>query len=110
MSKKILDLLPGLALAVVIAIVARFLENMLPIHLIGASVIALFIGMLINHFYKSDKLKPGLKFTFKKILFIVLRKKDSTLHSTKQRTHFTISFVKYDILYFVISIVYNKFY
>ena len=51
MSKKILDLLPGLALAVVIAIVARFLENLLPIHLIGASVIALFIGMLINHYY-----------------------------------------------------------
>ena len=68
MSKKILDLLPGLALAVVIAIVARFLENMLPIHLIGASVIALFIGMLLNHYYKSDKLKPGLKFTSKKIL------------------------------------------
>ena len=68
MSKKILDLLPGLALAVVIAIVARFLENMLPIHLIGASVIALFIGMLINHYYNSDKIKPGLKFTSKKIL------------------------------------------
>ena len=68
MSKKILDLLPGLALAVVIAIVARFLENLLPIHLIGASVIALFIGMLINHYYKSDKLKPGLKITSKKIL------------------------------------------
>lgn len=68
MSKKILDLLPGLALAVVIAIVARFLENLLPIHLIGASVIALFIGMLINHYYKSDKLKLGLKFTSKKIL------------------------------------------
>ena len=54
MSKKILDLLPGLALAVVIAIVARFLENLLPIHLIGASVIALFIvfyKLILSLFY-----------------------------------------------------------
>ena len=41
----------------------------MPIHLIGASVIALFIGMIINHFWKpNDTFSAGLKFTSKKIL------------------------------------------
>ena len=67
--KTILKMLPGLALAAVIATVSTFIENLLPIHLIGAAVIAMFIGMIINHFLKStDKLEPGLKFTSKKIL------------------------------------------
>lgn len=45
------------------------IEELLPIHLIGASVIALFIGMLINRFRKPvDIFSPGLKFTSGKIL------------------------------------------
>ena len=59
---------PGIAIAFVIAIVAKFLENLLPIHLIGASVIALFIGMAIHSRIDIHSLKPGLKFTSKKIL------------------------------------------
>ena len=39
------------------------------LHLIGASVIAMFIGMIVNRFYApNDKTKPGIKFTSKKIL------------------------------------------
>ena len=62
-------LVPGFALALVIAALAKLIEGMLPIHLIGASVIALFIGMLINHFRKpTETFTPGLRFTSKRIL------------------------------------------
>ena len=67
--KKLMSYLPGFALALAIAAVAKFLEGLLPIHLIGASVIALFLGMIVNHFHKPGKtLKPGLAFTSKKVL------------------------------------------
>ena len=62
-------LLPGFGVALVIAAVAKWIEGLLPIHLIGASVIALFIGMIINHFVKPSALiVGGLKFTSKKVL------------------------------------------
>ena len=67
--KKVMELLPGFAMALVIAAAAKIIEGLLPIHLIGASVIALFIGMLINKVKKpSDAVKKGLKFTSKKVL------------------------------------------
>ncbi len=67
--KKITALLPGFALALGIAAAARLLEGLLPVHLIGASVIALFIGMIINGLWKPAELfSEGLKFTSKKIL------------------------------------------
>lgn len=67
--KKAGKIVPGFVLAIVIAAIAKFLESLLPIHLIGASVIALFIGMIINAFWKPTKLfAVGLKFTSKKIL------------------------------------------
>ena len=67
--KKYTAVLPGFGLAVVIAAFAKFLESLLPVHLIGASVIALFLGMVINNFHRPGKqLSVGLKFTSKKIL------------------------------------------
>lgn len=67
--EKAVKLLPGFALALAIAAIAKLLESLLPIHLIGASVIALFIGMIINYFWKPVELfSSGLKFTSKKIL------------------------------------------
>jgi uncharacterized integral membrane protein (TIGR00698 family) len=67
--KSTLGLIPGLVMALCIAAVAKWLESLLPIHLIGASVIALFIGMIINNFWKPNKLvAKGLKFTSKKVL------------------------------------------
>lgn len=61
--------LPGVAVALVIAAIAKVLEELLPIHLIGASVIALFLGMIINHFVRPSALiAGGLKFTSKKVL------------------------------------------
>lgn len=59
---------PGIVASLGIALLSKWLESLLPIHLIGASVIALFIGMIINHFWHPDYLKVGLAFTSKKIL------------------------------------------
>ena len=78
---KIVKLVPGIASALVIAVIAWYLAK-IPVGVvnadgsvntvgsyIGSSVIALFIGMLINHFIGANpKLAPGLKFTSKKIL------------------------------------------
>lgn len=67
--KKYAEYLPGIALALFIAAVARFLESLLPIHIIGASVIALFIGMIINGFWQpAGMMAKGIVFTSKKLL------------------------------------------
>ena len=67
--KENLSVIPGFLIALLIAAAAKWLESLLPIHLIGASVIALFIGMIINQIKKPNKMiSTGLKFTSKKIL------------------------------------------
>ena len=67
--KQYVSHLPGVALALVIAALAKFIESLLPIHLIGAAVIAMFIGMGINALWQPTKtFTPGLKFTSKKLL------------------------------------------
>ncbi len=60
--------IPGIAISFAIAAVAKFLEALLPVHLIGASVIALFIGTFINLCWHPKCLAAGLKFTSKKLL------------------------------------------
>ena len=57
---------PGFALALIIALLAKGIEALLPFDVIGASVIAMFIGMLINGYRKPGKTTaPGVKFTAK---------------------------------------------
>ena len=71
--KNTVKLVPGFLMALAIAAAAKFIEGLLPIHLIGASVIALFIGMIINHFWKPTQLfSSGLSFTSKKILKLAI--------------------------------------
>ena len=66
---KIIKLFPGIILSVAIAAVACFIESLLPIHVVGSAVIAMFIGMLINYFLRSTKIfSSGIKFTSKKVL------------------------------------------
>ena len=66
---KIIKLCPGLLLSVAIAAVATLIESLLPIHLIGGAVIAMFLGMVLNHFIGGNKLiSSGVKFTSKKLL------------------------------------------
>ena len=66
---KTLKLFPGILLSVAVASLAWSIEKLLPIHVIGGAVIAMFIGMTINHFIgKNEILASGIKFTSKKIL------------------------------------------
>lgn len=66
---KILKTIPGILLAACIAFLACWIESLLPIHLIGSAVIAMFIGMFLNQYIKNTKIfASGLKFTSKKIL------------------------------------------
>lgn len=69
---KVKKMLPGVGLALAVAVAAKLLEgleNKAGINVIGASVIALFIGMAVNAVHKPDSVTaPGIKFTSKKIL------------------------------------------
>lgn len=66
---KIIRTLPGIGLSTAIAVIALWLEGLLPIHIIGASVIAIFIGMTLNYFFRrTDVFNSGARFTSKKIL------------------------------------------
>ena len=67
--KKIISYLPGFGVSIFIALVATILADHLPIHLVSASVIALFIGIGINSIHKPGEIiAPGMKFTSKRIL------------------------------------------
>ena len=71
-AKSVINILPGLITTLVIATIAVFIENVLPIHLIGSSVIALFIGIILNNFWKPSYLNPGLKFSSKILLKVAI--------------------------------------
>ena len=71
--KEFYQCIPGVLLALAVALAAVFLEALLPIHLVGASVIALFLGMMINHFWKPASIvNEGLTFTSKKVLRLAI--------------------------------------
>ena len=58
----------GVAICFAVAAVAVCLEGIIPEGYIGASIIALFMGTIINSFFHPAWLKPALKFTSKRIL------------------------------------------
>lgn len=62
--------LPGIGLAFLVALVARFIENILPVDFIGATVIAILLGIIINNIHPIEKttLDSGVKFTSKRVL------------------------------------------
>ena len=64
-------ILPGLLLSLAIAVIATMLNQY--VHLIGASVFALLLGMFINFFMKdTKKYKDGITFTSKKLLKVAI--------------------------------------
>jgi uncharacterized integral membrane protein (TIGR00698 family) len=70
---KALKIFPGMILSLLVATLACFIESLLPVHLIGSAVIAMFIGMTLNHFLKKTGIfAAGLKFTSKKILKVAI--------------------------------------
>ena len=70
--QSVVKFAPGVIASVILASVAKYIESILPIHIIGASVIALLSGMIINSFWKPSCLKAGLKFTSKKVLKLAI--------------------------------------
>ena len=58
----------GLIICFSVAAFAVALERLVPGDLLGASIIALFTGTIINSFFHPDWMKAPLKFTSKKIL------------------------------------------
>lgn len=67
--KEWINFLPGICISFAIAFIAKLIADNLPIHLISASVIAMFIGMIINAIRKPGKYTAsGIKFTSKKLL------------------------------------------
>ena len=58
----------GVAICFAVAGLSVFIENLIPGELLGASIIALFMGTIINSFFHPAWMKPALKFTSKKVL------------------------------------------
>ena len=58
----------GVAICFAVAGASILLEHMVPGGLLGASIIALFMGTLINSFFHPHWIKPALKFSSKKLL------------------------------------------
>ena len=67
-AKENLLFLLGIAICFTVAGLSVLLEELIPGGLLGASIIALFMGTIINSFFHPAWLKPALKFTSKKIL------------------------------------------
>ena len=58
----------GIVICFAVAGLSVLVEKLIPGDLLGASIIALFMGTIINSFFHPDWMKPALKFTSKKIL------------------------------------------
>ena len=66
---KFVKYFPGIILSALIAAFAMWLESLLPVHLIGSAVIAMFIGMIFNRVVsKTNTFASGIRFTSKKLL------------------------------------------
>ena len=62
----------GVAICFAVAAVSVLLEDLIPGGLLGASIIALFMGTIINSFFHPTWIKPALKFTSKRILKVAI--------------------------------------
>ena len=67
-TKERLLYLLGVAICFAVAGISVFLEELIPGGLLGASIIALFMGTIINSFFHPAWMKPALKFTSKRVL------------------------------------------
>ena len=67
-TKERLLFLLGVAICFAVARLSVLLEKLIPGELLGASIIALFMGTIVNSFFHPKWIQPALKFTSKKIL------------------------------------------
>ena len=66
--KKYCPLVLGVLICFAVAALSVLLERLIPGELLGASIIALFMGTIVNSFFHPVWIKPALKFVSKKIL------------------------------------------
>ena len=62
----------GVAICFAVAGLSVWIEKLIPGELLGASIIALFMGTIINSFFHPKWIKPALKFSSKKILKLAI--------------------------------------
>ena len=62
----------GVTICFAVAALSVLAEKMIPGELLGASIIALFMGTIINSFFHPAWMKPALKFTSKKVLKVAI--------------------------------------
>lgn len=62
----------GIAICFAVAALSVFIEKLIPGEILGASIIALFMGTIINSFFHPAWIKPALKFTSKRILKVAI--------------------------------------
>ena len=67
-TKERLFFLLGLAICFAVAGLSVLAERLIPGELLGASIIALFTGTIINSFFHPKWMAPALKFASKKVL------------------------------------------
>ena len=67
-TKDHLMFLLGIAICFAVAGTSVLLERLIPGELLGASIIALFMGTIINSFFHPAWIGPSLKFVSKKVL------------------------------------------
>ncbi|HHV28069.1 MAG TPA: YeiH family putative sulfate export transporter [Clostridium sp.] len=71
MLKKLKNIVPGVMLSACVAIIAMFLSSLIPGDIIGATVMALLVGMALNPILnRYDKFKVGVSYTGKMVLRI----------------------------------------
>ena len=71
-NKECCAFILGVAICFAVAALSVLAEKMIPGELLGASIIALFMGTIINSFFHPAWMKPALKFTSKKVLKVAI--------------------------------------
>jgi uncharacterized integral membrane protein (TIGR00698 family) len=62
----------GIIICLIVASASVLIERLIPGDVLGASIIALFMGTIINSFFSPEWIKPALKFASKKILKVAI--------------------------------------
>ena len=71
-TKKRYMFILGVIICFAVAGLSVAVEKIIPGDVLGASIIALFMGTIINSFFHPDWIKPSLKFTSKRILKVAI--------------------------------------
>ncbi|MBO5790104.1 MAG: putative sulfate exporter family transporter [Clostridia bacterium] len=71
-TKQNLLFILGVAICFAIAALSILVERLIPGEILGASIIALFMGTIVNSFFHPKWIKPALKFTSKKVLKVAI--------------------------------------